>query len=86
MLYYLIIDPTDIAIMQPQGLFWWSLYSFTEQKRPVPKCVHHDSSAISDLSCYITLNLQHTGRERKPTGQESLTTAILNNLLFDDKR
>ena len=35
-------------------------------------CVH---SSISDLSCYIPLYLQNAG-------QESLTTAILANLLL----
>lgn len=66
MLYYLIIDPTDIAIMQPQGLFWWSLYSFTEQKRPVTEYIMmHMYSAISDLNYYITMYSQNVGQEQE---------------------
>ena len=39
-------------------------------------------SAISDLSCYITIHLQHLGREQEAVGQDSLTTTLLANLLF----
>jgi len=39
-------------------------------------------SALSDLSCYITIYLQNVGREQEAVGQESLTTTILANLLF----
>ena len=45
----------------------------------------HMRSAVSDLSRYITMNLQHMGWERKVMGQESLNTAILNDLLLQDK-
>ena len=45
MLYSLTADPENTAITQPQGLFRWSLYMFTEQTRPVPKRVHHDAHA-----------------------------------------
>ena len=37
MLYSLVVDPADTAIMQPQGLSGWSLYMFSEQKWPVAK-------------------------------------------------
>ena len=43
MLYSLVVDPADIAIMLPQGLFRWSLYRFTEQKWPVVKGLHRDT-------------------------------------------
>ena len=33
MLYSLMIDSADTAITQLQGLFRWSLYSFTETKK-----------------------------------------------------
>ena len=83
MLYSLIVDPADTAIMQLQGLFRWSLYL---QKKSglwlrgyIVTCMH---SAISDLSYYITMYLQNKGLERETMGQESLITTILSNLLF----
>ena len=39
-------------------------------------------SAISDLTCYITMYLQNMGQELEAVGWASLTTAILTNLLF----
>ena len=42
MLYILMVDPVDAAIMQPQGLFSWSLYMLTEQKWSMAKRVHCD--------------------------------------------
>ena len=39
-------------------------------------------SAISDLTCYITMYLQNMGQEREAVGWASLTTAILASLLF----
>ena len=47
-LYSLEADPVDTAIMQPQGLFRWSLYIFTEQKWSVAKQVHRDMH----VQCY----------------------------------
>lgn len=70
MLYSLRADPENTVITHLQGLFRWSVYLFTEQKRPVPNgyIMMHMRSAISDLSCYITMNLQHVGRECEVTG------------------
>ena len=42
----------------------------------------HMHSAISDLSCYTTMYLQNVAGEWETMGRESLTTAILPNLLF----
>ena len=44
-------------------------------------CTH---SAPSDLGGYITVYLQNVGPEREATGRESLSTAILVNLLSPD--
>ena len=33
MLYSLVFDPVNAAVMWTQGLFRWSLYMFTEQNR-----------------------------------------------------
>ena len=62
-LYSLVVDPVDTAIMQPQGLSRWSLYMFLEQKWPVAKeyIVTCMRSALSALSCYVTVDLQHVG-------------------------
>ena len=62
-LYSLVVDPVDTAIMQPQGLSRWSLYMFLEKKWPVAKeyIVTCMRSALSALSCYVTVDLQHVG-------------------------
>ena len=61
---------------------------FIGQKGPVANQVHcdHMCSAISDLSCYITMYLQNMGQEQETVGQESLTTTILADLLFPHRR
>ena len=57
--------------LQSKSGLWPSRYIFI-----------HMCSAISDLSCYTTMYLQNVAGERETVGRESLTTAILPNLLF----
>ena len=58
-LYFLMVDPVDtaiiVAITQPQGLFRWNFYMFTEQKWPMPKWVHYEMHA----QCYKLAQLLH---------------------------
>ena len=44
-LYFLMVDPADtaitVAIMQPQGLFRWNFYMFTEQCYKLAQLLHN---------------------------------------------
>ena len=75
------VDPADAAIMHPQGLLRWSLY--TQNKfGPWPSgfIVMRMRSATNELSHYIIL-YQTWGESVRLWG-ESMTTAILASLVF----
>ena len=58
-----------VCLQSKSGL-WPSRYTMTRM-----------CSAVSELSCYITVYLQNVGREREAVGKRGLTTTILVNLL-----
>ena len=77
-------DPADAAITQPQGLFWWILLMFTEQKWSPAKPVPREAHALYCKCAQRIRNHVFTkhGARTRGCGVIEPDIAILANLLF----